>query len=43
MNRLRGKVLFMATVYTHLAAFHIPFMKLLQVHAVASPPQVAWC
>jgi glycosyltransferase involved in cell wall biosynthesis len=38
----RGKVLFVATVYTHLAAFHIPFMKLLQswgyeVHAVASP------
>jgi len=37
-----GKVLFIATVYTHLASFHIPFMKLLQakgyeVHAAASP------
>jgi len=37
-----GKVLFVATVYTHLAAFHLPFMKLLQgwgyeVHAAASP------
>ncbi|MBT9169708.1 MAG: putative glycosyltransferase EpsD [Actinobacteria bacterium] len=37
----QGKVLFVATVYTHLAAFHIPFMKLLQekgyeVHAAAS-------
>jgi len=37
----RGKVLFGASVYTHLAAFHIPFMKLLQergyqVHAAAS-------
>ena len=36
-----GKVLFIASVYTHLAAFHIPFMKLLQargyqVHAAAS-------
>jgi len=36
-----GKVLFIATVYTHLAAFHIPFMKMLQekgyeVHAAAS-------
>lgn len=36
-----GKVLFVATVYTHLAAFHIPFMRLLQswgyeVHAAAS-------
>lgn len=34
--------MFAATVYTHLAAFHIPFMKLLQnwgceVHAAASP------
>jgi len=33
-----------ATVYTHLAAFHIPFMKLLQdwgyeVHAAASPAE----
>lgn len=25
-----GKVLFLATVYTHLAAFHIPFMRMLQ-------------
>ncbi len=38
------KVLFVATVYTHLAAFHIPFMKLLQgwgyeVHAAASPAE----
>lgn len=37
-----GKILFIATVYTHLAAFHIPFMRLLQdkgyeVHAAASP------
>jgi glycosyltransferase involved in cell wall biosynthesis len=37
-------VLFVATVYTHLAAFHIPFMKLLQswgykVHAAASPDE----
>lgn len=36
-----GKVLFIASVYTHLAAFHIPFMKLLQekgyeVYAAAS-------
>lgn len=36
-----GKVLFVASVYTHLAAFHIPFMKLLQergyeIHAAAS-------
>lgn len=36
-----GKVLFLATVYTHLAAFHIPFMRMLQgwgyeVHAAAS-------
>jgi hypothetical protein len=36
-----GKVLFLATVYTHLAAFHVPFMKMLQgwgceVHAAAS-------
>ncbi len=34
-------VLFLATVYTHLAAFHVPFMKMLQrwgyeVHAAAS-------
>ena len=38
---MRGRVLFVATVYTHLAAFHIPFMELLQnwgyeVHAAAS-------
>jgi len=37
----RRKVLFIATVYTHLANFHIPFIKLLQekgyeVHAAAS-------
>jgi len=36
------KVLFVATVYDHLAAFHLPFMHLLQergcqVHAAASP------
>jgi glycosyltransferase involved in cell wall biosynthesis len=36
--------LFVATVYTHLAAFHLPFMKLLQewgyeVHAAASPAE----
>jgi glycosyltransferase involved in cell wall biosynthesis len=41
---MKGKVLFAATVYTHLAAFHIPFMKLLQgwgyeVHAAASPAE----
>lgn len=41
---MRGKVLFVATVYTHLAAFHIPFIKLLQswgyeVHAAASPAE----
>jgi glycosyltransferase involved in cell wall biosynthesis len=40
----RQKVLFIATVYTHLAAFHIPFMNLLQgwgyeVHAAASPAE----
>lgn len=39
-----GKVLFVATVYIHLAAFHIPFMKLLQdwgyeVHVAASPSE----
>jgi len=38
---MKDKVLFVATVYTHLAAFHIPFMRLLQswgyeVHAAAS-------
>ncbi|MGB9880453.1 MAG: glycosyltransferase, partial [Anaerolineae bacterium] len=37
-------VLFVATVYTHLAAFHIPFIRLLQswgyeVHAAASPKE----
>lgn len=36
-----GRVLFVATVYTHLAAFHVPVIKLLQekgyeVHAAAS-------
>lgn len=44
MSNLKGKVLFIATVYTHLAAFHIPFMRLLQdkgyeVHAAASPAE----
>jgi len=39
-----ARVLFVATVYTHLAAFHIPFMRLLQswgceVHAAASPAE----
>jgi len=39
-HRVPSKVLFVASVYTHLAAFHIPFMKLLrekgyQVHAAA--------
>jgi len=38
----QDKVLFIATVYTHLAAFHTPFMRLLQdigyeVYAAASP------
>ncbi len=38
----RGKVLFVATVYSHLASFHKPFMKMLQekgyeVHAAANP------
>ncbi len=41
---MQGKVLFVATVYTHLAGFHIPFMELLQswgyeVHAAASSAQ----
>lgn len=41
LYRENGKVLFIASVYTHLAVFHIPFMKLLQergcdVHAAAS-------
>ncbi len=41
VRRVSGKVLFVASVYTHLAAFHIPFMKLLQergceIHAAAS-------
>lgn len=40
----RRRVLFLATVYTHLAAFHVPFMRLLQgwgyeVHAAASPAE----
>lgn len=39
-----GKLLFVAMVYTHLAALHIPFMKLLQsrgyeVHVAASPAE----
>jgi len=43
-NVSRSKILFIATVYTHLAAFHIPFMRLLQdkgyeVHAAASPAE----
>jgi len=43
-NKNSGRVLFIAIVYTHLAAFHIPFMKLLQswgyeVHAAASPEE----
>lgn len=38
---IQGRVLFIATVYTHLAGFHIPFMRLLQswgyeVHAAAA-------
>jgi len=38
------KVLFLATVYTHLAAFHKPFIKMLQskgyeVHAAANPKE----
>jgi glycosyltransferase involved in cell wall biosynthesis len=41
MSTTRGKVLFLATVYSHLAQFHIPFISLLQskgyiVHAAAS-------
>ena len=41
---MNGKVIFVATVYTHLAVFHIPFMKLLQswgyeVHAASSPAE----
>lgn len=40
----KGKVLFLATVYTHIAYFHIPFIQLLQnkgyeVHAAASPDE----
>lgn len=40
-NQHKGKALFVASVYTHLAAFHIPFVKMLQewgyeVHAAAS-------
>lgn len=40
-SRNKGKVLFIATVHSHFAAFHIPFMKILQekgyeVHAAAS-------
>lgn len=41
MSSTRGRVLFLATVYSHLAHFHIPFITLLQskgyiVHAAAS-------
>ncbi|WP_041458988.1 glycosyltransferase family 4 protein [Ammonifex degensii] len=44
MAEPKAKVLFLATVYTHLAAFHLPFMRLLQekgceVHAAASPAE----
>ncbi len=44
MPSFQGKVLFLSTVYTHLASFHIPFMQLLQnkgyeVHAAASPDE----
>ena len=40
-SKNNGKVLFIATVHSHFAAFHIPFMKMLQekgyeVHAAAS-------
>lgn len=39
-----NKILFLATVYTHLAAFHIPFMRQLmdkgyEIHAAASPAE----
>lgn len=39
---VKGKVLFVATVFSHLASFHIPFMQMLkekgyEVHAAASP------
>lgn len=42
--RCTNKVLFVATVYTHLSAFHIPFMRLLkkwgyEVHSAASPAE----
>lgn len=41
---MQDNVLFVATVYTHLAVLHIFFMKLLQdwdyeVHAAASPAE----
>jgi len=41
---MSNKVLFIASIYTHFTAFHIPFMKLLQswgyeVHAAASPAE----
>lgn len=44
MTNIKGRVLFVATVYPHLAAFHLPFMQLLQgkgyeVHAAASPDE----
>lgn len=43
-NGNKGKILFLATVYTHLANFHIPFIQFLQnkgyeVHAAASPDE----
>mgnify|MGYP003789588561 CR=1 FL=1 len=41
LSESKGKVLFIASVYNHLAAFHKPFMRLLQdkgyeVHSAAS-------
>lgn len=44
LTNSKGRILFLATVYTHLAAFHLPFMQLLQskgyeVHAAASSDQ----
>lgn len=41
MSRRKGQVLFLATVYSHLSHFHIPFINLLQdkgfvVHTAAS-------
>lgn len=42
IETVKKKVLFSATVYSHLAAFHKPFIKLLQnkgyeIHAAANP------